>query len=454
MRRYLCLSVFLCGSLFSQTLEKDLQRLTDEVGGRRTGSPAMRRAVTWGVDAFKQAGVDRVTTEAFKVPQAWSEGPTRLDILGAASFRARTVAIGWSPATPAEGLTARVVDAGEGSVANFQKLGDAGKDAFVLIHSGLLHKWEDLFGEYMNAPGVIERATGAGAKGILWMSSREKTLLYRHVGTMAGKVEGLPQAIVAREDALRIARLIAAGSTVRAKLTMPNVVGGPFEQRNVVAEIRGTEKPDEVVILGAHLDSWELGTGALDNGCNSALVVDVARRIKAAGAPKRTVRFILFSGEEQGMLGSQAYVKAHAGEMDKIVAIVIHDTGSGKMTGYSLGGRADIKDAVSAILPGEHTLDAILGTDNLDFLLAGVPNLVANQVEANYLENYHASSDTYDKVDFPTLNEITASALKVVTGIANLPERIGKRQSKAEVQKLLRDTGLDQQMKLFGIKER
>jgi len=94
---------------------------------------------------------------------------------------------------------------------------------------------------------------------------------------------------------------------------MPNKIGGPIEQQNVVGEIRGYEKPDEIVILGAHLDSWELGTGALDNGCNAALVIEAARAIKATGLlPRRTIRFVLFSGEEQGTIGSFEYVKAHA----------------------------------------------------------------------------------------------------------------------------------------------
>src|SRR4029077_825045 len=112
--------------------------------------------------------------------------------------------------------------------------------------------------------------------------------------------------------------LVAANpGKVRVKLAMNNEIGGPVEQENAVGEIRGYEKPDEVVILGAHLDSWELGTGALDNGCNAALVIEAARAIKAMGVlPKRTIRFILFSGEEQGAIGSHEYVKAHAAELD------------------------------------------------------------------------------------------------------------------------------------------
>src|SRR5207245_1425781 len=131
------------------------------------------------------------------------------------------------------------------------------------------------------------------------MSTRERGLLYRHQNTLTGELDRLPQAIVGREDAQRLARFLSAGEKVRVRLVMPNRVGGPAEQENVVAEIRGREKPDEYVILGAHLDSWELGTGALDNGCNAALVIEAARVIHATGLRQR--RTIRRSEERRGV---------------------------------------------------------------------------------------------------------------------------------------------------------
>ena len=132
-------------------------------------------------------------------------------------------------------------------------------------------------------------------------------------------------------------------------ISIPNRIGDPITAANVVAELRGSQKPDEVVLLGAHLDSWDLGTGALDNGCNAALVVDVLRAIKAAGVkPQRSIRFVLFSGEEEGMVGSHAYTVAHNAELDKIVGVVVLDSGIGRVTGFSLGGRRDMVDAATA----------------------------------------------------------------------------------------------------------
>ncbi|MGH9804038.1 MAG: M20/M25/M40 family metallo-hydrolase [Candidatus Acidiferrales bacterium] len=445
-------------ALGQSPLEESLRRLTDEIGGRLSGTPQMRQAVAWGVEAFRGAGVDDVRVEKFSLPAGWRDTGAQLEILAPATFRARAVSIGWSPAAS---LEADVVDVGDGDEAGFARAGERVRDALVLVHSEIIRTWADLFGEYMVAPPIRERARAAGAAGLLWMSSRERDLLYQHVNHFNGEVARLPQALVAREDALRVARLAASGQRVRARLTMPNEVRGPIEEENVVAEIRGREKPEEIVILGAHLDSWELGTGALDNGANSALVVEAARALRAAGArPRRTVRFVLFSGEEQGLHGSLAYVRRHRDELDRTVAVVIFDAGTGRVTGYSLGGRKDVLEAVQEVLrpveslgADQHTADAFIGTDNFDFLLEGVPTLVANQEEANYIENYHASSDTFDKVDLRELKLHAALAAATVWGIAERPEKLGLRQSRADIERLLRETGLDQQLRLFEMWE-
>jgi Zn-dependent M28 family amino/carboxypeptidase len=239
---------------------------------------------------------------------------------------------------------------------------------------------------------------------------------------------------------------------------MVNKIGGPIEQENVIGEIRGWEKPDESVILAAHLDSWELGTGALDDGCNAALVIEAARAIKSTGLlPRRTIRFVLFSGEEQGTVGSYEYVKAHRAELDKIRAMIAYDEGIGRVTGYSLGGRRDIEAGVHEVLKpleswdaNNYTYDAFVGTDNFDFLLEGVPTLVANQEEANYLPNYHAASDTFDKVDIRDLKLHTALAALTAWGIADRSEPIGKRLSRTEIEAQLKETGLDRQLRIFG----
>jgi carboxypeptidase Q len=451
----------IANALGTSPLADNLRRLTDEVGGRVTGSPAMARAVAWGLAAFRDAGVDEVHAEKYTIPVTWSEGNSRLEVLSPAPFPVRMVSVAWSPATPASGIEAGVVDVGEGSEADFSRIGSTARGAVLLVHTDVARTLNDLLNEYLRGPAIVDRSVAAGAAAIVWMSTREGLLLYRHLNSagLDGRLDRLPQAILAREDALRMARDLATGAKLRVRLELPNHIGGPSEQENVVAEIRGRERTDEFVVLGAHLDSWELGTGALDDGCNAAMVVEAARDIHLTGLrPRRSIRFVLFSGEEQGMLGSWAYVQTHRAEMDRTVAAILFEEGSGHATGFSLGGRRDVEPAVrQALAPIEswdvsrNTADALVGADNLDFLLEGVPNLVANQDPANYVANYHAASDTYDKVDLLALKENTAVAGILAFSLAEFAKPPGPRFSRAETEALLKQTGLDAQMKALDV---
>jgi carboxypeptidase Q len=439
-------------------LEENLRYLTDSIGGRVTGSAEADRAIGWSVEALRRAGVDQVHTERFTIPIGWSEGPTHVDVLSPEPFRVRLVSTGWSPPTPEGGITADVVDVGPGDEAGFAKAGASVNGAIVLVHTNVLVTLENLSNESVVGPAIVDRAMKAGAASIFWMSSQPNLLLYRRTLTLAGQLEPLPQAIVAREDASRMARFLFSGQRMRVHFVMPNHVTGPVESENVVGEIRGREKAEEFVLLGAHLDSWELGTGALDNGCNAAAVIDAARAIRAAGTiPRRSIRFALFTGEEQGMLGSWAYARAHRAELDHMIAAIILDEGTGEVTGYSLGGRSDTLAAVREALDPlrslgvkQFTLHAQARTDNLDFLLEGVPTLVALQEPANYVLNDHAASDTFDKVDIAALKRNVAVAAVTAYALADREQRIGRRQSRAEVEQLMKDTRLDRQMKFEG----
>jgi carboxypeptidase Q len=457
--------------LLPSPLETNLQRLTDEIGGRVPGTLAMHHAVAWGVQAFTAAGADSVHTEGFTIPFSWSEGATEMNATTAyqvdatkvgggtvlSSFHVRAVSVAWAPAlAPVKHVP--VVDVGEGTEADFKKVGDiSGK--VVLVHTVVLKTWDDLFAEYAKAPPVIDLAVKAKAKAVAFMATREHDILYRHTNSAAGEIDRLPMVLVAREDGERMARLLAAGNLVWADLSIPNQIGGPIKASNVVAEIRGSEKPDEFVIVGAHLDSWELGTGALDNGCNAALVVDALRAIKASGVkPQRTIRFILFSGEEQGLLGSRAYALNHRAELDKAAGVIVYDAGTGKTTGFSVGGRKDVlytaKELIAPLAQfevKELKTDMEWGTDHFDFMLEGVPTFVADQLEANYLENYHAVSDTYDKVDFPQLKKHVAEAAALSVELADLPEKIGPRLTHDQIEQTMRATNSVEMLKANGI---
>ncbi len=457
-------------ALQPSSLESNLQRLTDQVGGRVPGTLAMQHAVEWGVQAFTAAGADSVHQEGFTIQNSWSEGATEMTATSSyeisstkvggtllSIFKVHAVSVAWAPALAAV-KHVPVVDVGDGTSADFAKAGDvAGK--ILLVHTTVLKTWDDLFAEYANALPVVDLAVKNKAKAIAFMATREHDILHRHTNSGDGEIDKLPMVIVAREDGERMARILASGRQVWADLSIPNQIGGPFRSSNVVAEIRGTEKPDEFVILGAHLDSWELGTGALDNGCNAALVIDALRAIKASGVkPKRTIRFILFSGEEEGLIGSRAYAVNHRHELDKAAGVIVYDSGSGKTTGFGIGGRKDIVDKAQQLLvplaqfdAKELKLEMEWGTDHFDFMLEGVPTFVAEQDEANYLENYHAISDTYEKVDLPQLKKHVAEAAALSVGLANLPEKIGPRLTRDQIEQTMRDTNSIDMLKMFGI---
>jgi hypothetical protein len=457
-------------ALKPSALENNLRHLADEIGGRVPGTPAMQHAVDWGVDAFKTAGADSVHTEEFTIPYSWAEGATEMTVSATGTaldpkltqipkveFRVRCVSIAWAPAlAPVKHVP--VIDVGSGSPADFAKAGNiSGK--ILLVHSVVLKTWADLFAEYSTPPPIIDAALKGKARAIAFIATREHDILYRHTNSAEGEIDRIPQVLVAREDGERIGRLLTSGHPVWADLSIPNQIGGAIKTSNVIAEIKGSEKPDEFVILGAHLDSWELGTGALDNGCNAALVVDALRAIKASGLkPRRSIRFILFSGEEEGLLGSRAYSRAHRPELDNAAGVIIYDSGIGKTTGYSDGGRKDVIATARRIIAPlqqfgvtEMKTDMEWGTDHFDFMLEGVPTFVADQEEANYLENYHAVSDTYDKVDFKQLKNHVAEAAEFSFALANLPEKIGPRFTRAQIDQSMRETNSVEMLKAYGL---
>ena len=438
-------------------MEEDLRVLTDEIGGRVTGSPSYEAALQWGMEAFRRAGVDSVRRESYDAPARWEAESASAAVVSPYRFPLRVVSFALAPSTPA-GLTAPLVDAGTGRRADFEKLGGKGKGAIALVRTKPMKSLEDLFGEYFMGPEMVEAARKTGVSAILFLSSRPRGLLYRHQVSLDGTVSPLPMALVSREDGLRLARLLEKGRDLRVSLELKNRIGGAWRPENVVAEIRGGEKPEEIVLLGAHLDSWELGTGAQDNGVNCALVVEAARAIAAGPRPRRTIRFALFTGEEFGLLGSRGYVAAHRGEMDRHVAAIVHDIGDGRINGYYDNGRPELAPFLSRVLEpvaawGSDRLsdEALLGTDNFDFLLEGVPNLVADQDAERYLPDYHAESDTYDKVDFREARLNAAIAAVTVAGIANAPARPGPRQSREEIARVLEKSGIADQMKAYGL---
>jgi len=437
----------------------DLQTLTDRIGGRPTGSAANQRAFEWALERFRVAGV-QARKEPFQMPGLWLERSARATVKGGGvTFDARVAALPFSTGTRGSGVTAPLMDAGRGAEADFAALGGRARGAFALIETEELLDLDGLFAEYVEAGHIERRAIAAGAAGVVYMSSRPGNTLARHNAAL-GWANRHPMMMMERDAAARAFRLLRAGTPLTLTAVLDIRSGPAYTTHNVIGEIRGSTRPDEVVVIGAHLDSWDLGTGALDNGANCAMVIDIARQIVRLGLqPVRTIRFALWNGEEQNLNGSYGYTLRHAAELDRHVMASSYDIGTGRITGFFTGGRADMTPVLERALapveglgPFTHVNAPIVGTDNYDFMMQGVPNLVANQESANYGPNYHARTDEFGRADLRQLRLNAAIAAAVTWGFATLELSL-PRQTAAQVDSMVRNTDLAEQMKSFNVYE-
>ncbi len=439
-------------------IDDDLRELCDQIGGRVTGSEANLRSVDWAVQKFKEAGVD-VKKQAFEMPSLWLALSSNAKVKGAASFPVEIVAKYMSP----EGLYSGPLIYGDyGRAKDLDSLGLhdlTGK--ILLVQTDICLDINGLFAEYAHASEVEIEAEKRNAEAIIFMSSRPKKLLYRFI-TSKGASNVMPQIVMAREDALRIQRILQDGNELNIEMDVKNKTGSNFTSYNVIGEIKGAKKPNEVVVVGAHLDSWAMGTGANDNGCNVTMLIDIARQMKKLNIqPDRTIRFALWNGEEQGYFGSLAYTIEELDHLDDHVVATSIDIGSGAITGFFTNGDEELIPLLDGMLQKDSTQTEfnhlnipIVGTDNFDFMLQGVPNLVAIHKPASYGVNYHASSDTYDKVDIESLKRNAVTVASMILGFANMDdEKLPKRNSRQEIQKIFDENKLEFTMRMFNVWE-
>ena len=442
----------------SQELEADLRTLCDVIGPRMAGTEAMRYALQWGLRSFREAGLQNARLEPVRIPSAWREGETRIDVLEPRPFRLRAAASAYSPSIPRP-LEAEVVLGGSGKEGAILRIGQEVRGKVVLVELSEASSLDSLGLSQRDSMVAVREAAEVGARAALIVSTRPQQLLYRHVNNLSAELDSIPSALVSREDGLRLVRLLEEGERVHLRLEMPNLVGPAFETANVVAEIPGDALADEIVMLGAHLDSWDMGTGCLDNAVNVALVLQVARAVAESGIrPLRTLRFVLFGGEELGLFGSLAYADSHRDELDQHVVTIVHDMGGGPLLGYSTGGRHELLREVERLLAGmdgskqlRHTAKAYFMSDNFTFLLEGVPSLFALQETADYYSPYHSEADTFDKVDIGDVRESTVVAAMTMLAIAEAEQRVAERLSAAEVTKWLQDQGLVRHLRFLGV---
>jgi carboxypeptidase Q len=270
----------------------------------------------------------------------------------------------------------------------------------------------------------------------------------------------IPVVSMIAEDQQKLGRFLDQGKRVRLNINVQNrVTSGPVDTANVVGEIRGTEHPEQVIVVGGHLDSWDLADGATDDGCGVATTLGAAKAIKLSGfKPKRTIRFVLFTGEEQGLLGSLAYTKMHKDELANHVAALVLDNGQGPVVRLDMGGHDDLIPAVTKFADsvksfGEVEVDdrTVFGTDAGPFILVGLPGINMGQDSPDYKYTHHSAVDTFDKVK-PDLLTRDATVMGLTAfWIADRPERLASPWPPEKTARMLVEKHNDTMLKAYGI---
>ncbi|HXG93880.1 MAG TPA: M20/M25/M40 family metallo-hydrolase [Blastocatellia bacterium] len=434
-----------------------LKNLTDRFGGRLTGTAAYNRAAEWAAEQFRAAGIKNVRLEPFTIPNGWDRGWAHGRIVSPIERPIHIESLGWSPSTPSGGARGEVIIASDLAPEKIRAQADKIKGCIVKLDlAAIFAEGFDAFAKLIAAIPILKET---GAVALVVADSEPNNVLNAFGFTWGAETSALPIAQIGMEDGKLIERLMEKGP-VTIEFAYDNKTSGPVQVNNVVAEIRGRERPDEWIIIGAHLDSWDYGTGAQDNGTGCAMVLEAARAIRAMKeAPRRSIRFALWGGEEQGLLGSAAYARAHASELDKCVAALNTDNGAGHPRGWKVEGRKDVADAMKGLSEtlleglggGELSQETSFDTDHGHFMLAGIPSFDLWVNMESYGKVHHKSSDTIDKVDAHDL--AAGSAIVAVTAYA-LAERsapIAPHIDHAAVGEILRKANLERFLKAVGV---
>ncbi|KUJ82652.1 peptidase M28 family protein [Microbulbifer flavimaris] len=396
-----------------------VESLTVEVGPRPAGSEGDRRAVAWAQEKMKALGFDRVYTEQIEVPR-WNRGHAHARVVSPFPQPLVVSSLGYSVGTPEEGLTAEIVE-----FADVSELIEApadkvrGKIAFINKRMERTRTGEG----YGPAVGGRSRGMRAAAEkeavALMIRSVGTDSDRFAHTGMMSidGVEEPVPALALSAPDANLLEAMLERGQPVVVNLDVHNqrLEDGP--SFNVIGEITGREKPEEVMIIGAHLDSWDEGTGALDDGAGVAIVMETARMIaELPQRPRRTLRVILYGAEEIGLVGAKQYVEAHQDELDNIIAVSESDFGAGKIWRFDTRlpeTKFDIADQMMQLLAplgierGNNQSSG--GPDSSVFVARGVPAFGLYQDGTDYFDYHHTPNDTLDKVDPEILKQNVAA---------------------------------------------
>jgi carboxypeptidase Q len=415
-------------ALTSDVAYRRLAWLTDRVGHRLSGSEALERGVEWALAEMKRDGLDNVRAEKVLVPH-WVRGEESLELLEPASRRLPMLGLGNSVGTPPEGLTAEAV-----VVRNFEELdalGERVRGKIVVYNVPFT-----TYGQTVAYRGAgASRASKYGAVAAIVRSVTPVSLQTPHTGSLRYSEDSphIPAAAVTIEGAELLQRMYDRGERPKVRLKMGARFLPDAESANVIAEFKGSEKPDEIVLVSGHFDSWDVGQGAHDDGGGCIAAWEVARLLKALNLrPRRTIRVVLFTNEENGLRGGTAYRDAHRTELDKHVLAVESDSGVYRATGFGLSAqaspqaRADMQE-IARLLSGIRAdrIDADGGgADISPIMREGVPGASLNVEGTHYFDIHHTHADTFDKVSPQELASCVAAMAVMAYVVADMPDRL------------------------------
>jgi carboxypeptidase Q len=403
--------------------------LTDTIGNRLSGSAALDRAIAWAVDEMKRDGLENVHTEKVMVPK-WMRGSESAEIVEPAPHPMVMLGLGDSVGTPAAGIQADAL-----VVHTFEEL-----DANAARARGKVVVFNVPFTSYgetvrFRSQGP-SRAARHGAVAMLVRAVGPPGLRTPHTGALqyAADAPKIPAAAISTEDADRLQRMADRGTRIVVRLKMEAHLERDVESANVVGEIRGREKPDEIVVVSGHLDSWDVGAGATDDGGGCIVTWDALRIMKKLNLrPRRTVRVVLWTNEENGGRGGQAYRDQHRAELDKHVLMMESDGGVFRPLGFGFSGNDAGRETVKAIA----TLLAGIAADQINpggggadigpsVQEAHIPAMSLDVDGSKYFLIHHTPADTIDKIDPVEMAKCAAAVAVMAYIVADLPQRLGQ----------------------------
>jgi Zn-dependent M28 family amino/carboxypeptidase len=439
-----------------------LTELSDDIGPRVTGTPAAQQAIDWGAAKMKNIGLENVHTEKWQMWRGWTRGTAEAELISLTRRKLSIDAMGWTGSTPAGGaegdlVTVNLLNLDE-EIKNSGRL--AGK-VVLMVRKGEPKKGGKpifaQFGDFLKAAGDAKAIAVIGGQG----GSKASGMHLTHTGVLGFEADfAIPVVSMTAEDQGQLERYAESGKNVRLLFNVQNTfTNGPVESANVVGEIRGREHPEEIVVVGGHLDSWDLSEGTTDNGTGSTSVLGAAEAIVRSGQrPRRTIRFVLFTGEEQGLLGSFAYVKQHQAEMANHLGDLVLDSGQGPVKEFQLGGRDDLLESFQTFAKAMASIRNIgvsdkveSGTDTLPFSIAGLPGINMDQDSPEYKYTHHSAADALEAVEPEVLAQNATLMALAAYWIADRPERLASPWPPQRTAKMLREQHEEEFLKAFKL---